>query len=317
MQLQSNLFPGWAGMAIRRRCKKVTSEDAETPKVKRWYERTSVTLCVALMLAVIALGFVHIITGVESPFELPVDVALKESFGYRETFINAAAIEALPYTAARLKYPLGCRVLQRRGYLPTGHTFEARIMVGQRQNIEQWQAEFARSLGRVEPLWEERFQDAAGDAQADNREGIARARVGDYQAALKAFGRAVRKAPTSAETCYNRALVYVTVGNLGQAAEDLGRVAAIRPADVEAHVERGRLYLAIGRYEEAGDAFAKAIETDATHPQAYLGRALAAYALGRYGRAWQDIEKLQTLGTPAPPTFILALRHASGRDPGT
>lgn len=302
---------------IHRRRKKAIFEQAGAPKVKRWYERTSVTLCVVAGLIVIGFGFIHVITGVESSLQLPVDVALKESFGYRETFINAAAIEALPYTAARLKYPLGCRVLQRRGYLPTGHTFEARTMVGQKQSIEQWQAEFARSLGRAEVPWEERLQTGTGAAQADTLAGITQARAGDYQAALKAFDRAVRKAPTSAETYYNRALVYVAVGNLGQAAEDLGRVVGIRPAYVEALVEQASLYLTVGRYEEAIVAFSNAIETDTTHPQAHLGRALAVYALGRYDRAWHDVEKLATLGTPAPSTFILALRHASGRDPGT
>ena len=46
-------------------------------KPKKWHEKTSVTLCIAAGLAVIGLGFIHIIIGVVSRFELPFDVALK------------------------------------------------------------------------------------------------------------------------------------------------------------------------------------------------------------------------------------------------
>jgi tetratricopeptide (TPR) repeat protein len=291
---------------------------------KRWYERTSVTLCVAVGLLVAALGFVHIITGVESPFELPVDIVRRESFGYRETFINAKAIEALPYTAAKIKYPLGCEVLQRRGYLPSGHSFEARTVVRQMQSIRRWQTEFARAQGRSECPWEERLQVGVAEsqagpesAQAANVRGIALARNGEYQAALAAFSRAIRKAPTYAEAFYNRALVYIAIGNLGQGASDFGKVVEIRPGFVEGHIEQGRLYLATGQCDEAIGVFSRAIEIDGTHGEAHLGRGLACYVQGQYDRAWQDVRKLERLGTPAPAGFVIALRHASGRDLGT
>lgn len=298
-------------------------QDRKAKERKPWYERTSVTLCVAAGLLFVALGFVHIITGVESPFRLPVDIVRRESFGYRETFVNARAIAALPYTAAKLKYPLGCEVLQRRGYLPSGHGFEARAAVRQMQDIERWRTEFSRARGWSERPWEERLQTGAIEgqtapesAQADNTQGIAAARNGDYQAALAAFSRAIRKAPAYAEAFHNRALVYVALGNLGQAAADFGKVVEIRPGYTEGHVEQGRLYLKTGQQDEAVAVFSGAIEIDSTCAEAYLGRALACYVQGRYDRAWQDVRQLERLGTPAPAGFIVALSHASGRDPG-
>mgnify|MGYP001256826384 CR=1 FL=1 len=39
-------------------------EAAHTPNPKRWYERTSMTLCVAAGLAVVGSGFLHVILGV-------------------------------------------------------------------------------------------------------------------------------------------------------------------------------------------------------------------------------------------------------------
>jgi len=145
-----------------------SARERKAKKRKPWYERTSVTLCVAAGLVFAALGFVHIITGVESPLRLPVDIVRRQSFGYREAFIDARAIAALPYTAAKLKYPLGCEVLQRRGYLPSGHRFEARTAVRQMQDIERWQTQFARALGRAERPWEERLQTGTIEGQADS-----------------------------------------------------------------------------------------------------------------------------------------------------
>ena len=58
--------------------------DSKAKKQKKWHERTSVTLCVAAGLVIVGFGFIHVITGVVSPYDLPFDVVLKESFGYRE-----------------------------------------------------------------------------------------------------------------------------------------------------------------------------------------------------------------------------------------
>ena len=299
-------------------------QEARGKRPKRWYERTSVTLCVAAGLLVVALGFVHIITGVESPYQLPVDIVRKAAFGYRETFINACAIRALPYHAAKIKYPVGCAVLQRRGYLPSGHTFEARMAIGQLQRIERWRVDFERTLGRSERPWQERLQtpeakgqDRVEGAFADNAQGIDLARDGDYAAALAAFGRAIRKAPACAEAFYNRALVSVALGNLGQGADDLGAVVEIRPGFVEGHLERGRLYLRMARYNEAVDVFSCVIEMDETHAEAHFGLALACYAQGRYDRARQGLRRLLDLGVSVPLGFLGALRDASGIDPGT
>jgi hypothetical protein len=149
----------------------VPSPAAQARKPKRWYERTSVTLAVAAGLIVVALGFVHIITGLqaESRYELPFAIVFKKAFGYRETLVDARAIAALPYPAAKLKYPLGCEVLQQYGYLPSGHAFEARMAIGRLAEFRRWQAEFARRLGRVEQPWEQRLQAAPIETPGDSQ----------------------------------------------------------------------------------------------------------------------------------------------------
>ena len=291
----------------------------KAPKPKRWHERTSVTLGVAGVLVVIAFGFIHVITGVESTYELPFDIVRKESFGYRETFVDARAIEALPYTAARIKYPLGCQALQRKGYLPSGHRFEARTVGKQRGSIQRWQARFESALGRPQRHWEDRLQSRAAGAQAGpeearacNQRGIVLAKEGQYQAALAQFSRAIRKAPTFAEALHNRALIYVAIGNFGQGAADLGRVVEIRPQFIEGYVEQGRLYLAMSQYDQAVAACTRAIEVDPQCAEAYFERALASYAKGEYRGAWKDVQKINSLGAPVPSDFLSALQEASG-----
>ena len=49
---------------------------AKTQLPKKWYQRTSVTLCFTAIIIIVAFGFVHIITGVTSPIGLPFDLAL-------------------------------------------------------------------------------------------------------------------------------------------------------------------------------------------------------------------------------------------------
>ncbi len=277
------------------------------------------TLCVAAGLAVIALGFVHIIIGITSPYELPFDIVRKDSFGYRETLVDARKIQALPYPAARREYPRGLRALQKGGYLPAGRDFETAMMAGQRESIRHWQAQFEETLGHRETRWQDRLrgqgQDAAldpEDARACNERGISLARSGEYAGALAEFGRAIRRDPTCADAFYNRALVHIAIGNFGPAASDFGAVVAIRPDFVEGYLQRGRLYAAMNEHERAITAFTRAIEIDPQCAEAFFQRGLAYYSRGMCDQAWDDVHKVQALGVSVPPGFLRALRGESG-----
>jgi tetratricopeptide (TPR) repeat protein len=285
---------------------------------KRWYERTSVTLCVAAGLVVVALGFVHIIIGVTSPYELPFDIVRKDSFGYRETLVDARKIQALPYPAARREHPRGLRALQKGGYLPAGRDFETAMMAGQRESIQRWQAQFEESLGRPATRWQDRLRGEGQigeldpeDARACNQRGFRLARNGEYAGALAEFGRAIRKDPTSADALYNRALVHIALGNFGPAASDFGAVVAIRPDFVEGHLRRGRLLAAMNEHDQAIAAFTRAIEIDAQCAEAFFQRSLAYYSKGMCDQAWDDVHKVQALGRPVPAGFLRALRGES------
>lgn len=288
-------------------------------KPKKWHEKTSVTLCIAAGLALIGLGFIHIITGVVSPLSLPFDVALKESFGYRETFVNAAKIQAMPYTAARIKYPLACKALQRRGYLESGKVFETRTAKHLKEDMERWQAEFAATLGKPRQSWQERLAgtiDVAGmdpeDANSCNARGIAAAKGGRYETAISNFTRACQRNPVFVEAYFNRALVYVTIGQLGLAISDFGKAVEIRPDFVDGFVERGLIQATLGQYDQAISDFTKAIEIDPDRVDVYFRRSLVCCAKGDYERAWEDVRRIRSSGLAAPAGYLAYLRAASG-----
>jgi tetratricopeptide (TPR) repeat protein len=284
---------------------------------RRWYERTSVTLCVAAVLVVVSLGFFHVITGVTGSEGLPFDVVLRESFGYREMVVNARRIQALPYAAARLKHPLGVAVLQRNGYMPSGLAFEAEMAAEQRESLERWQRQFEESLCGSTLRWQDRLRGDipdGGSAQAHNQRGIALARGGEYAQALAEFSRAIARDPALADAFYNRAMVQIALGNLGPAASDLGKVTEVRPDFTEGYIRRGRLCVAMNEYDRAIADFTRAIEIDARSAEAYFHRSLAHYTKGDYEKALADVRVIQGLGRPVPAGLLHALRGTRDAD---
>jgi len=79
---------------------------------------------VAAILIVAGFGFIHVING--SSLSVPY-VVNKNSFGYSETFINIDKITGMPWVFAKLKYPIGCKVLQDRGHIESNEAFELRV----------------------------------------------------------------------------------------------------------------------------------------------------------------------------------------------
>jgi DNA-directed RNA polymerase subunit RPC12/RpoP len=93
-------------------------------KKRRWRQAAAVALLAAAIPIFIGLGFIHIITGSNLP--LP-DVVQKDSFGYNETFINIDEITGMPWLFARSRHPIGCKVLQEKGYIESNESFLRRV----------------------------------------------------------------------------------------------------------------------------------------------------------------------------------------------
>lgn len=94
--------------------------------VKRriWPIVAAVMLLAAVIAIVVGFGFIHVING--SSLSVP-HVISKASFGYSETFINIDKITGMPWIFAKVKYPLGCKILQDRGHIESDEAFQRRV----------------------------------------------------------------------------------------------------------------------------------------------------------------------------------------------
>ena len=299
-------------------------DDTSPNQRKKWYDRTSFTLCVAAGLIVIVLGFIHVITGVVSPYQIPFDVVLKESFGYRETFVDAEKIKSLPYRVAKKKYPIGCQALQRNNYMDFGNAYEAKMTRRLQDNLDQWLEAFDKALDEREPPWQDQLQRRARASRTDpedpnayNDRGIAAAKEGRYETALALFTRAFQRDPGFVEAYFNRGLVSVAIGLMGQGVSDFEKVVEIEPRSLEGYRKRGSLYFEMEQYDEAISDFTKIIELDSIRQRrarASFRRSLAYYAQGQYDPAWKDVHTIQNLGISIPTEYLKVLRLVSETD---
>ena len=92
---------------------------------KKWPKIAAVVLLTAVILIVAGFGFLHVING--SSLSAPY-IVRKDSFGYSETFINIDKITGTPWIFAKLKYPIGCKILQDSGHIESDEAFERRII---------------------------------------------------------------------------------------------------------------------------------------------------------------------------------------------
>ena len=76
------------------------------------------------IIIVAGFGFIHVIDG--ASLSVP-HFVLKDSFGYNETFVNIDKITGMPWIIAKLKYPIGCKVLQDSGHIESDEAFELRV----------------------------------------------------------------------------------------------------------------------------------------------------------------------------------------------
>lgn len=82
-------------------------------------------------MIVAGFGYIHVINGSSLSVS---HVVLKGSFGYSETFVNIDKITGMPWIFAKLKYPIGCKILQDSGYIESNEAFELRVKANYESN---------------------------------------------------------------------------------------------------------------------------------------------------------------------------------------
>ncbi|MEW6136926.1 MAG: tetratricopeptide repeat protein [Thermodesulfobacteriota bacterium] len=138
--------------------------------------------------------------------------------------------------------------------------------------------------------------DSVCSSPADDREGAqafidkGRQQIekGEYGAAARLLGIAVRKDPTAPEAYLLRGIALDRLGLTQNALKDLDRFIELRPSEPEGYLHRGDVKNFNMQHEEALSDYAKAVQLAPSSASAYMGRGLALTALGRYEEAIKD-----------------------------
>ncbi len=173
-------------------------------------------------------------------------------------------------------------------------------------------------------LYDDRFRDLfysaqkraverRGELAADGvRAGREAMRAGDYTAARRSFGEALRHAPDHPRALYNLALVDLSEGRHDEAVAGFEKVLAlggIENAEVSAPLRSlaftnlGLLYLQRQRYEEAETVLEQAVELDPARPASWTNLGVARRNLGKTDAAAEAFRLAHELDPEDPSTI--------------
>lgn len=110
-------------------------------------------------------------------------------------------------------------------------------------------------------LWANTVSTKTGTNRAYNNLGIAYAKQGRYDEAMRAFLTVLRRDPADVMAHNNIGLVYYKTGMLEEAMKEFNIALSLNPSYSESHSNLGNLYLDKGLKEKAIKEFQKALET--------------------------------------------------------
>ena len=117
------------------------------------------------------------------------------------------------------------------------------------------------------------------------------AKRGEYEEAIKAYGRAIALDPRFADAYYNRGVAKIRLKEFREAIEDFDRAIELNPDDVHCYLNRGVARNHLRQFQEAIEDFDEAIELDRSHAYAYVNRGVAKAESYRHKEAVEDFSK--------------------------
>ena len=120
-------------LVLAKKCKHCGSDLENDQKDKSRHSQIWLWGLGILALTFLFFGNFHVITGKN----IGSKIVSRDSFGFNEAFINADAITGMPWIAAKLRYPIGCSVLAREGFIETDDAFKNRIWRETQQKMDK------------------------------------------------------------------------------------------------------------------------------------------------------------------------------------
>ena len=147
---------------------------------------------------------------------------------------------------------------------------------------------------------------ASSDSEEEFERGVEHLESGDFEAAIRSFGRCLDLDPTSAEAFGNRGIAKARSGDLRGAHSDFDAALRHAPESAFAWQHRANVLGEMGRHLEALSDYAEAIRLDPDEPKHLVNRATSLAPLGRAQEALDDFSRALELDPLA--TVALARR---------
>lgn len=165
---------------------------------------------------------------------------------------------------------------------------------------EQWKKlrknpdaqEIVQSINRKDEQAEERRERKNTLTAWDYRSrGWRAGELGDHQAAIEAFTKAIEMQGDFASDYFNRGYAYQELEAYGEAISDYTKAIELDPGNAAIHNNRGNTYAALGQYEEAIADYNKAIDLNSTDADIYCNRGSTYDDMDEYEKAIADYDK--------------------------
>lgn len=140
----------------------------------------------------------------------------------------------------------------------------------------RYQAIYARAKGGVD------------EAAAAFAQGVDAYNKADYDAAITAFGQAIRASSQFEQAYLNRAIANYAKGNSAGAQVDLDQAAAIQPGDITPLYVSGIVQYKLGNFAAATQAFSNMLQVNASDQRGYYWRANSYLSQNNTASALED-----------------------------
>ncbi|OAI30908.1 hypothetical protein A1351_00875 [Methylosinus sp. R-45379] len=130
--------------------------------------------------------------------------------------------------------------------------------------------------------------------------GLVRVSLGQDEAAIDHFGKAIAIDPDHAQALYGRAVALQKSGRPEAAVTDHARSLRLDPGNVEGWLNYGVALQMAGRSAEAVEAYGQLLARAPDHAQGFANRGLSLHAIGEDARAIEDYDRAVAL-LPADP----------------
>jgi len=126
--------------------------------------------------------------------------------------------------------------------------------------------------------------------------GLVRGDMRDYDAAISDFDIAARLEPSYAEAYYYRAIARFNKGLYPEVLADLTEAIRLKPGFADAYNKRGLVYYTLGDYGQAVDDFSKAASMEPNNGAFYYNLGRAASKAGNTALSESSLERASRLG---------------------